>query len=550
MVRGGNGRTDAREVHTPFRICSVLAEIAPAASACPAVSHARLLATWVGQRRPVTASGVLGRADAREAAQAAGITLPAHLRSAADIPALHRPWVAAQTAGLLTVGQGRATAIPNPPAPTPELWLECLEAVCRSESGDPQQQGAIAACRHVLTVLATDPPPTADDLEETVHQLLEADGSDTLAVFQAFRRGLMPVEAAAELLQQFGAIDYNHTITPLGRWALDHLQQRAPATIHPGLPARQLLTRLTGLAADDAWYQARRWIDDRPTGQAAAMLLTAAAGASPRERLTAVDLVTQFGDDALPAWHNALHHPTLAAHARAELAEWDAGPGPLPTDQLWLATEEALAAIHDGDLHDAWHTIHDNGGLDTVHTSGHAGAAELTQALRDYAAAGGGQPQIHQLKITLTRVRQPVWRRVQLHDHATLGDLNHIIKILFDWGSDHLHLFTTRDRTYSDPFFDLEECGDEDSVRLARILPNPDSKITYRYDLGDCWDHEIILEKIVTPDTSATYPICLTGRGDAPIEDWNPDYPEDPAPFDLDEINRQLATPTIQPQGS
>jgi hypothetical protein len=33
----------------------------------------------------------------------------------------------------------------------------------------------------------------------------------------------------------------------------------------------------------------------------------------------------------------------------------------------------------------------------------------------------------------------------------------------------------------------------------------------------------------------------VAGRGDAPIEDWNPEFPEEPSPFDADELNRHLA---------
>ncbi|WP_043602793.1 MULTISPECIES: hypothetical protein [Protofrankia] len=48
-------------------------------------------------------------------------------------------------------------------------------------------------------------------------------------------------------------------------------------------------------------------------------------------------------------------------------------------------------------------------------------------------------------------------------------------------------------------------------------------------------------EAIRDTDPAATYPTCLAGRGDAPVEDWNPEYPEDPTPFDRDDVNRRLA---------
>jgi hypothetical protein len=41
----------------------------------------------------------------------------------------------------------------------------------------------------------------------------------------------------------------------------------------------------------------------------------------------------------------------------------------------------------------------------------------------------------------------------------------------------------------------------------------------YLYDFGDCWRHEIVLEKITPADTSATKPVCLAGERRCPPED-------------------------------
>ena len=44
-------------------------------------------------------------------------------------------------------------------------------------------------------------------------------------------------------------------------------------------------------------------------------------------------------------------------------------------------------------------------------------------------------------------------------------------------------------------------------------------KIIYEYDYGDCWEHEITLEKILPSDNKTYYPICLTGKKNCPPED-------------------------------
>ncbi|MGH3612310.1 MAG: IS1096 element passenger TnpR family protein, partial [Pseudonocardia sp.] len=79
---------------------------------------------------------------------------------------------------------------------------------------------------------------------------------------------------------------------------------------------------------------------------------------------------------------------------------------------------------------------------------------------------------------------------------------------------------------------------DEDRLRCSDAFTTATS-ITYRYDFGDCWDHTITCERVVDLDDGATYPVCIAGGGDSPVEDWieGPDS----TPFDQDTINRRLA---------
>ena len=124
-----------------------------------------------------------------------------------------------------------------------------------------------------------------------------------------------------------------------------------------------------------------------------------------------------------------------------------------------------------------------------------------------------------------------------------MADLHDIIQVVLDWDGDHLHMFTTDSGHYSDPYYDLDDCDDEFGIRLSRALPRSGVTIGYVYDFGDNWKHTITLEKIDQPETAPTHPVCVAGRGDAPVEDWNPDSGE-PAntPFDRDDLNHRLAS--------
>ncbi|MQA64141.1 MAG: plasmid pRiA4b ORF-3 family protein [Actinophytocola sp.] len=140
-----------------------------------------------------------------------------------------------------------------------------------------------------------------------------------------------------------------------------------------------------------------------------------------------------------------------------------------------------------------------------------------------------------QLKITLRHVRPPCWRRIQLPSSATLGDLHMIIQVAFDWDDDHLHAFTIGRRQYGDPYFDAEY--DEQDITLAEVFAHTRKPITYTYDFGDDWRHDIVLEQVTDADPDIPYSVCVAGRGDAPTEDTQDDW----ITFDRPVINTRLA---------
>ncbi|WP_433601333.1 plasmid pRiA4b ORF-3 family protein [Nocardia sp. CA-135953] len=149
-----------------------------------------------------------------------------------------------------------------------------------------------------------------------------------------------------------------------------------------------------------------------------------------------------------------------------------------------------------------------------------------------------GAEVVCQLKISLRYARPACWRRVLVPASATLGDLHEIIQIAFSWDDEHLHAFTIGRRRYGDPYFDAEY--DEDEITVATALARARKSISYVYDFGDNWQHEITLEKTVEPDPASTYPVCVDGRGDSPVEDCGEDEPAW-IRFDQADINTRLA---------
>ena len=91
------------------------------------------------------------------------------------------------------------------------------------------------------------------------------------------------------------------------------------------------------------------------------------------------------------------------------------------------------------------------------------------------------------------------------------------------WEDCHLHQFVIGRRLYSvpDPDDDIYERKviDESRVPLAEVVPRVGTQFTYLYDLGDSWEHDLVLEAILLSETAKQYPTCIGGERRTPPED-------------------------------
>jgi pRiA4b ORF-3-like protein len=181
--------------------------------------------------------------------------------------------------------------------------------------------------------------------------------------------------------------------------------------------------------------------------------------------------------------------------------------------------------------------------LDAGRASGHPEAEQVASSVEAFAASGAQLTirQGVQLKVALKYAKPPVWRSVQLPLTATLGDLHAAIQALFGWDGDHLHEFHAGGVRYSDPFYELEGTEDEEDARLRDAFPPCGPKITYAYDFGADWVHEITRQKVITLQPGQDYPVCVAFGGNSPVEYPSGDEPEEPEPFDQAAVNTALA---------
>jgi hypothetical protein len=534
------------------------------------VDRAVTLARWIARaRRPVTAGQVLRKADVPAAGAALGVDVPPRLRTMADIPALHRPWCVAAATGLLRVGGGWVSGGPAlerwPPGDADLLaaWLTALRAVCAAESYPQDEDSVRLLAMALLAVLGEDGVPRAGGLRGAVHATLHDlcaryDKSYWEPLHAADRYdGLesgTPLAALVELLAEFGAVagDLGQPmITPLGRWAAGHLAAGLPGLADPDLPASEMIAEAARFADEEQRdHVAWGWLTQRRPAEAAREILAAAEGMSPLLRRAAVGVVEGLGEDALQAWRELTGAPRVGPHARAVLAAWDQGPEPSDADWDWLAVEGAAAALQDEGPDEALSRVWESmpgPDLDTclaqVRATGHPDFADLSRAVAEFAASGAPRSidQVAELKVWLSGSRPPIWRRVRQPVTATLADLHDVIQVLFGWDGDHLHVFRAGKSQYSDRFMGLDQTGDEDAIRLVDATALNAGKISYTYDLGACWEHEITLEQTLPRDRGQDYPACVAYKGDSPTEYPCEDDPEEPEPFNLAEVNRKLA---------
>ena len=128
---------------------------------------------------------------------------------------------------------------------------------------------------------------------------------------------------------------------------------------------------------------------------------------------------------------------------------------------------------------------------------------------------------IFKIKITLTGVKPPVWRRVLVPSDETLDDLHRIVQISMGWGFSHLHEFKVGDRIYGEPnraYQDVKVLPDW-NIKLSTIFRRGIRDFTYLYDFGDYWMHKIAIENVQPFDHNESYPLLVTGRRNCPPED-------------------------------
>ena len=454
--------------------------------------------------------------------------------------------------------------------------LQCLTILVElAKSGEPQDMAGLAELIRA-DVRGADPrlagplvPSPADQaLALAPDELVDLDELVEVANEDAADHA----ESAVELLLHFGAARTapgcnpggTIAITPLGdllaRSIMDAFAPSAEATaseavlaVTPLMPDEPTAAPRLALLAAQPWTEARG-----PVG-AARELLAFAENAEPAQRFAALEIAQGLGYEAAEVWRELARKAGFGAYGR----QWLARAGePVPggeNDEAWLLVETLLKSrdgLPDAFLPVIFLSLMQHAGpagmsaealLAGIAGCGHPGGPEMARLLSggrfrtgpltspvgivirsplDDADHASGDGPLLQLKVTLRDVSKPaVWRRVLVPDDCTLEDLHDIIQESMGWDDSHLHVFRQGHTHYGvtggfQALDDVDE--DEADVELRDVLARPGAKLTYTYDFGDDWEHEVKLEKVISPDDPAVpeiLPAVLAGSGACPPED-------------------------------
>lgn len=181
--------------------------------------------------------------------------------------------------------------------------------------------------------------------------------------------------------------------------------------------------------------------------------------------------------------------------------------------------------------------------------------------------------EIIQLKVSLLHSKPLIWRQLQVHGDTSFFELHHILQISMGWRNYHFFEFNLEgyrmgkvEEEMSDGYGSNELMEARD-VALKDLITHPQEVISYLYDFGDGWKHQITVEQWLPKDATANYPACIAGEMNCPPEDCggigsfyhyldilkdkqHPEHKEtarwmgktyNPERFDKERVNRQLS---------
>lgn len=136
---------------------------------------------------------------------------------------------------------------------------------------------------------------------------------------------------------------------------------------------------------------------------------------------------------------------------------------------------------------------------------------------------------VFRFRVELRNIAPPIWREIEVPGSYTFWDLHVAIQDAMGWQDYHLHAFLQADskedggdREIGIPIDDEFPAGRETvagwQVPVTQHFRKAGDRMVYRYDFGDDWSHDVVLEEIIACDSERLV-ACTGGERACPPED-------------------------------
>ncbi|MCX6880786.1 MAG: DUF1186 domain-containing protein [Verrucomicrobia bacterium] len=123
------------------------------------------------------------------------------------------------------------------------------------------------------------------------------------------------------------------------------------------------------------------------------------------------------------------------------------------------------------------------------------------------------------VRVSLCGTDPEVWREVLVPGRYSLLDLHRVIQAVMPWDGDHLHRFAHAGKSY----YAKQEWSHsrDDGMEHAKLLHDltPGEELSYIYDFGDNWWHDVRISKVQEVAADLRLPHCLGGENACPPDD-------------------------------
>lgn len=130
-----------------------------------------------------------------------------------------------------------------------------------------------------------------------------------------------------------------------------------------------------------------------------------------------------------------------------------------------------------------------------------------------------------ELRIKLLDVKPAVSRTLRVPISLRYDQLHVLIQLAFGWENYHMYSFQPKgqEKEYQAQISEMDfGSGEVGLASESYVYPDiAESPVTYTYDFGENWEHEITLKRVLTFDELGQQPLpaCVTGRGANRVED-------------------------------